>query len=97
MALFQKQRRRDEIRLELLAGHGNESIEITIAVFGKPNRLTVDNLLTRELNPAHDVPDGGMEPKQGADDLFGQDEQPVAAADMHQLMTGNGFAQRRRE
>src|SRR4029077_112792 len=66
----------------------------TFTIFGEADYFAVDHLLPGELDAAEHEPDRGMEPQRGAEKFFEQDEEPVAAIDVDQLMAGDRFAER---
>ncbi|MEZ5392154.1 MAG: hypothetical protein R2724_04590 [Bryobacterales bacterium] len=52
--------------------------------------MFIDRLLTGKPDLSNVEPGERMEPKQGEEDLFAQHEEPIAAAQMNELMRQDG-------
>ena len=87
MAFLEKQRSRSHVRPDFLRGHGHQRVQVAIAILGQAHHFPIDGLLARQLNAAQRKPNRRMKPERAANQLFGDHEQPIAAIDMHQLVT----------
>ena len=73
---------------------GAQRFEIGAARAGEADGLGVHDLLAAEAETGEKEPDRRMEPEQGADGLFEEREEPVAAAHVEQLMADDGALRR---
>ena len=66
-----------------------QGFEVGLSRVGEPDNFEVDDLLSREAHARDEPGDGGMEPEDGAKNLFTQVMSPIAAAHVEQFVTGN--------
>ena len=73
-----------------VVGKGQQRVGIAAAGAGRQDAQLVDDLFARRLNAREQDPDARMEPERGTNDFLADRPEPVAPADVPQLVREHG-------
>lgn len=90
MTAAQKQGRGYEIEVRVQAGDGDERADVRLGGPGETDDFGIDELFAHEADLREQPPDAGVEPEERGGGFFGERDGPIAAADVYELMAGDG-------